>query len=84
MNRYEQPGLIAGQRSLRHPLTVEVLRDYGYVDARGMGVQKTDHSDVAEVKLHRAGIHCHRGSSTTDAAPHASGALSTKWEDKLS
>ena len=84
MNRYEQPELFAGQRSLRHPLILEVQRDYDYADARGMGVQKTDHSDVAEAKPHRAGIHCHRGSSTTDAAPHASGALSTKWEDKLS
>ena len=31
--------MIAGQRSPRNPLTVEVLRDYGYVDARGMGVR---------------------------------------------
>lgn len=29
----------AGQRSPRNPLVVEVLRDYGYVDARGMGVR---------------------------------------------
>ena len=29
----------AGQRSPRNPLLVEVLRDYGYVDARGMGVR---------------------------------------------
>ena len=32
--------MIAGQRSPRNPLIVEVLRDYGYVDARGMGVRK--------------------------------------------
>jgi len=29
----------AGQRSPRNPIIVEVLRDYGYVDARGMGVR---------------------------------------------
>ena len=32
--------MLAGQRSARNPLVVEVLRDYGYVDARGMGVRK--------------------------------------------
>lgn len=32
--------MMAGQRSARNPLIVEVLRDYGYVDARGMGVRK--------------------------------------------
>jgi ATP-dependent DNA helicase RecG len=31
--------MIAGRRSARNPLIVEVLRDYGYVDARGMGVR---------------------------------------------
>ena len=31
--------MIAGQRSPRNPLIVELLRDYGYVDARGMGVR---------------------------------------------
>jgi len=31
--------MIAGQRSPRNPLIVEVLKDYGYVDARGMGVR---------------------------------------------
>ncbi|MEZ5581921.1 MAG: ATP-binding protein [Candidatus Competibacteraceae bacterium] len=31
--------MIAGQRSARNPLIVEVLRDYGYVEARGMGVR---------------------------------------------
>lgn len=31
--------MIAGQRSPRNSLIVEVLRDYGYVDARGMGVR---------------------------------------------
>lgn len=29
----------AGQRSPRNPIIVEVLRDYGYVDARGMGIR---------------------------------------------
>ena len=29
----------AGQRSARNSLIVEVLRDYGYVDARGMGIR---------------------------------------------
>ncbi len=32
--------MIAGQRSARNPIIVEVLRDYGYADARGMGVRK--------------------------------------------
>ena len=31
--------MIAGQRSPRNPLIMEILRDYGYVDARGMGVR---------------------------------------------
>jgi ATP-dependent DNA helicase RecG len=31
--------MIAGQRSPRNPLIMEVLRDYAYVDARGMGVR---------------------------------------------
>lgn len=31
--------MIAGQRSPRNPSIVEVLRDYGYVEARGMGVR---------------------------------------------
>lgn len=31
--------MIAGQRSPRNPLMMEILRDYGYVDARGMGVR---------------------------------------------
>ena len=31
--------MIAGQRSQRNPLIAEVLRNYGYVDARGMGVR---------------------------------------------
>ncbi len=31
--------MIAGQRSPRNPMIVGVLRDYGYVDARGMGVR---------------------------------------------
>ena len=31
--------MVAGQRSPRNTLIVEALRDYGYVDARGMGVR---------------------------------------------
>lgn len=31
--------VLAGQRSPRNPIIVEVLRDYGYVEARGMGVR---------------------------------------------
>ena len=31
--------MVAGQRSPRNSLIVDVLRDYGYVDARGMGVR---------------------------------------------
>ena len=33
------PKMIAGQRSPRNTLIVEILRDYAYVDARGMGVR---------------------------------------------
>jgi len=29
--------MIAGQRSPRNPLIMDILRDYAYVDARGMG-----------------------------------------------
>jgi ATP-dependent DNA helicase RecG len=31
--------VLAGQRSPRNPIVIDVLRDYGYVDARGMGVR---------------------------------------------
>lgn len=31
--------MIAGQRSPRNPIIVDILRDYGYVDARGMGIR---------------------------------------------
>jgi ATP-dependent DNA helicase RecG len=31
--------MLAGQRSPRNPRIVDVLRDFGYVDARGMGVR---------------------------------------------
>ena len=31
--------VVAGQRSARNQIIVEVLRDYGYVDARGMGIR---------------------------------------------
>jgi ATP-dependent DNA helicase RecG len=31
--------MVAGQRSSRNPLIMDILRDYGYVDARGMGVR---------------------------------------------
>lgn len=32
--------MLAGQRSARNPILFEVLRDYGYVEARGMGVRR--------------------------------------------
>lgn len=32
--------VLAGQRTPRNPILVEVMRDYGYVDARGMGVRR--------------------------------------------
>src|SRR5690606_3471087 len=32
--------MLAGQRSPRNPLLIDTLRDYGYVDARGMGVRR--------------------------------------------
>lgn len=31
--------MVLGQRSPRNPVIMDVLRDYGYVDARGMGVR---------------------------------------------
>lgn len=31
--------MISGQRSARNPIIMEILRDYGYVEARGMGVR---------------------------------------------
>ncbi len=31
--------MIAGQRSPRNPILVDALRDYGYADARGMGIR---------------------------------------------
>ena len=64
--------MIAGQRSPRNPSIVEVLRDYGYVDARGMGVRKQDHSAPAEAQRNRAGIHCDRGSSEARLAQWSS------------
>lgn len=32
--------MLAGQRSARNPVIMEVMRDYGYVDQRGMGVRR--------------------------------------------
>lgn len=32
--------MLAGQRSPCNPIIVEIMRDYGYVDARGMGVRR--------------------------------------------
>lgn len=32
--------MLAGQRSARNPVTMEVMRDYGYVEQRGMGVRR--------------------------------------------
>ena len=31
--------MVAGQRSPRNTLVMEIMRDYGYVDARGMGIR---------------------------------------------
>ncbi len=31
--------MVAGQRSPRNTLIMEILRDYAYVDSRGMGVR---------------------------------------------
>lgn len=38
-NSMTVPKMLAGQRFPRNPLIVETLRDYGYVEARGMGVR---------------------------------------------
>ena len=32
--------MLAGQRSPRNPIMVEIMRDYGYVESRGMGVRR--------------------------------------------
>jgi ATP-dependent DNA helicase RecG len=32
--------MLAGQRSIRNPIILETLRDYEYVDMRGMGVRR--------------------------------------------
>jgi ATP-dependent DNA helicase RecG len=32
--------MLAGQRSSRNPIIVEIMRDYRYVDSRGMGVRR--------------------------------------------
>ena len=32
--------MLAGQRSPRNPIIMEIMRDYGYVEARGMGVRR--------------------------------------------
>jgi len=32
--------MLAGQRSIRNPIITETLRDYEYVDMRGMGVRR--------------------------------------------
>lgn len=46
--------MLAGQRSPRNPLIVEVMRDYGYVDARGMGVRRKIVPLVREYSGHDA------------------------------
>jgi len=38
-NSMDAEKMKAGRRTPRNPLILEVLRDYGYVDARGMGVR---------------------------------------------
>lgn len=32
--------MLAGQRSARNPVIMEMMRDYGYVEQRGMGVRR--------------------------------------------
>lgn len=32
--------MVDGQRSPRNPMIMDILRDYGYVDSRGMGIRK--------------------------------------------
>jgi ATP-dependent DNA helicase RecG len=32
--------MLAGQRSPRNPILLEIMRDYGYVESRGMGVRR--------------------------------------------
>jgi ATP-dependent DNA helicase RecG len=32
--------MLAGRRSVRNPIILETLRDYGYVDMRGMGIRR--------------------------------------------
>jgi ATP-dependent DNA helicase RecG len=39
-NSMTVPKMLAGQRAPRNTTLVEVLRDYGYVEARGMGVRR--------------------------------------------
>ncbi len=69
--------MIAGQRSPRNPLIVDILRDHGYVDARGMGVRNkiipllAEHNgtapdfeateDYLRVVMHRGRAAMHRG-----------------------
>jgi len=45
--------MLAGQRSPRNPVIVEVLRDYGYVDARGMGVR----NKIVPLMFHENGVY---------------------------
>ena len=59
--------MIAGQRSPRNPLVVEVLRDYGYVDARGMRSQQ-DHPAAACLERCGTGVRGDRGLSEADYA----------------
>ncbi len=44
--------VLAGQRSPRNQIIVEVLRDYGYVDARGMSVR----NKIVPLMLERNGV----------------------------
>ncbi|MHA3904718.1 RNA-binding domain-containing protein [Castellaniella sp. WN] len=45
--------VLAGQRSPRNPIIVEVLRDYGYVDDRGMGVR----NKIVPLMIEGNGVH---------------------------
>ena len=43
--------MLSGQRSMRNPLLMDILKDYGYVEARGMGIRRTVVPQVREVTL---------------------------------
>lgn len=64
--------MIAGQRSPRNPLIVDVLRDYGYRRCAGYGGTEQDHPALKGEKWARARVPCNRRSSETN---HAQGRI---------